>query len=415
MDNACPTPSLPVTRRHAELTDFCDDVLGSMARSDQRRWGHVYVNGLVSVPGRKSISRISGQVVGHQANQCLQQFVNQSPWKWEPVRRRLAQRISSTVPVEAWVFTDVTFPKDGAHSVAVARQFVASEGRTVNCQLAMAGCLTTSSQSFPVTWRLVLPRSWYDDDDGSRRETAAVPTDERHRSRAHHVLDAVDEMIGQWGLRPAPIVTDGRAEAVAEELVQALEDRGLPYAVRVAGDMRMPHRTAVSGRGLRVADLAAAGMRDRAATTVTAGSEGQGRRVVVIPLTGSGDPNPARRVGAHGLGRCLVAEQGTDRHRPATLWLANLRTSQWPEILRLLYLTKREVAGLDEQSGLQHFEGRSYRGWHHHVTLASVAHAFRGLSLHAAPALPDRRHARVAGVGATDLRPADLGATTATG
>src|SRR4051812_38071252 len=91
--------TMPVTglRDAAELSEFCQEHLSSLARSDQRRWGEVYIRGLVSVPGRKSIKRISDYVVGWRADQCLQQFINQSTWRWEPVRRTLAQTVTSMV------------------------------------------------------------------------------------------------------------------------------------------------------------------------------------------------------------------------------------------------------------------------------------------------------------------------------
>src|SRR5215510_1075108 len=85
------------------IADFCEQVLGSLSRSDQRRWGELYVRGLVTVPGRKSIRKISALAGGTATDQSLQQFVNQSPWEWSPVRAELAHLLASCAPVEAWV------------------------------------------------------------------------------------------------------------------------------------------------------------------------------------------------------------------------------------------------------------------------------------------------------------------------
>src|SRR6266498_3104451 len=121
-----------------EISEFCRRHLSSLPRSDQRRWGEVYVRGLISVPGRKSIKRICDHVVGWRADQSLQQFINQSPWRWEPVRCALAHAVSVVVRPRAWVVTEVVFPKHGSSSVGVARQFAPSAGRVLNCQLGLA-------------------------------------------------------------------------------------------------------------------------------------------------------------------------------------------------------------------------------------------------------------------------------------
>src|SRR5882762_6976453 len=117
---------VPVQRGARDVTtlsEFCDRVFMSLIRSDQRRWGEVYVQGLVSVPGRKSIRRISEMVVGYDADQSLQQFVNQSPWAWEPVRQALAEQMARMLRPQALVIQEVVFPKNGDSSVAVARQY----------------------------------------------------------------------------------------------------------------------------------------------------------------------------------------------------------------------------------------------------------------------------------------------------
>src|SRR5919197_671694 len=95
-----------------ELSGFCQQLFDSMPRSDQRKWGEVYVRGLLTVPGRKTIRRISDHVAGGSVDQCLQQFVNQSPWRWEPVRRALALRAMEIRP-QAWVVQEAAFPKAG--------------------------------------------------------------------------------------------------------------------------------------------------------------------------------------------------------------------------------------------------------------------------------------------------------------
>src|SRR4051812_35521929 len=91
------------TVEHDALAEFCNDMLRHLARSDQRQWGEIYVRGLVSMPGRKSIRRMSDCIVGGRADQGIQQFVNQSPWDWVPVRRNLAAYAATLFRPQAWV------------------------------------------------------------------------------------------------------------------------------------------------------------------------------------------------------------------------------------------------------------------------------------------------------------------------
>ena len=149
--------SSETTSADSGLSWFCQGLFASLPRSDQRRWAEVYVRGLIEVQGRKSIRRISDHVLGWRADQCLQQFVNQSPWAWEPVRRGLATQFAATSPPQAWVLEEAVFPKNGDSSVGVAKQYVPSARRTINCQLGMAVLMANETASCPMNWRLVLP------------------------------------------------------------------------------------------------------------------------------------------------------------------------------------------------------------------------------------------------------------------
>src|SRR5271170_4170914 len=109
-------------RVRGRLEAFAAEMFDSMARKDQRRWGEVYLRGLMLDGRRKSIEPMAARLEDGD-EQCLQQFVNQSPWRWEPVLRRLAVRMSSEIAPEAWVLDDTGFPKLGKHSVGVAPQY----------------------------------------------------------------------------------------------------------------------------------------------------------------------------------------------------------------------------------------------------------------------------------------------------
>jgi SRSO17 transposase len=243
----------PAADRDNDIPEHCHPHLSSLARSDQRRWGEAYVRGLVSVPGRKSIRRIAEEVLGWRADQCLQQFVNQSTWNWEPVRQSMAQQVTDLIRPKAWVVTEAVFPKNGSSSVGVAKQYVPSAGRVLNCQLGLAVFLAGNDASCPVNWRLLLPPSW--DGDEARRTRTHLPEAQQHRPRWHHLVHAVDQMSVGWQLTPAPVLYDATHEPDLEPRLRSLEDRGLHYVVRVSANA--PVTGARGGRVPTLGEVAA--------------------------------------------------------------------------------------------------------------------------------------------------------------
>jgi DDE superfamily endonuclease len=365
------------------LSGFCDDIFSSFSRSDQRRWGETYVRGLASVPGRKSIRRISDHVVGGRADQCLQQFVNQSPWAWQPVRRALAQHVTDALRPAAWVVKEVVFPKNGASSVGVARQYAGSAGRTLNCQLGLAVFLAGEEGASPVNWRLLLPQCW--DADAPRRARTHLPPGERSRPRWQSLLDALDEMTGEWGLPPMPVVADLRHEPQVSQLVPALEDRGLPYALRVA------QRTPALSPGLGLAAPSTPTVGEIATRSAARGTLAHGwkdyandrihrSQFATAALPRLAGPAQVRTDRSYRGPRQVVGEWLPQRRSPKSTWLARLDEYRLPDLIGQLthdYRVDTALTQLSHESGLHDFEGRSFRGWHHHVTLVSAVDAYR--------------------------------------
>ncbi|WP_309110609.1 transposase [Saccharothrix sp.] len=370
------------------LSEFCEELFTTLGRSDQRRWAEAYVRGLLVVPGRKSIRRISELVVGRDADQSLQQFVNQSPWAWEPVRRRLAERIGQAMRPRAWVVREAVFPKNGDNSVGVARQYAPTAGRMLNCQRAVGVFLAGDEGAGAVDWRLVMPKSW--DHDADRRAKTRVPEDERSRPVWQYLLDAFDEMTGNWGLPAAPVVVDLSSDPGVFPLLSGLEERGMRYLAQVSTAMPLLPVNLVGGPGAvgsrnqprTVGQLVAAAAR-RGRSTLSWRDERTGAvstsDFVVATLPGHaamGDGRPGRLPWL----RHVLAEWPVGQVRPSAVWLTNLGAAGIREMVSLLRAAGHadtEVARLAEEFGLRHFEGRSFPGWHHHVTLVSAAHGFR--------------------------------------
>lgn len=365
------------------LTDFCRELFGSLSRSDQRRWGEVYLHGLLSVPGRKTIRQISTHAALKSAGQCLQQFLNQSPWRWEPVRQALAHQATPIRP-RAWVFQDVVFPKDGTSSVGVDRQHAPPAERVVNCQVGMTALLAGEHGASAVNWRLMLPRSW--DEDAPRRARTRVPDQERHHPRWRHVLDMVDEMATGWGLRRTPIVLCTSTRD-ARHVLHGLTARGLPYLVRVPGNTPVLRRRA-DGWVPTAGGLVSRWVEQQ---LTVPGHEHSGgwSGIVQYSVTSVCDaclsraPAPVSTRCTHVRTRRVLAEWVPGGRRPSAVWLTNLTAACLRDLISLAATGTRAseetVPALRNEFGLQDFEGRSFAGWHHHVTLVSAAHTLRTL------------------------------------
>jgi SRSO17 transposase len=349
-----------------QLRDYCDHVLSSLGRVDQRRWGEVYVRGLIFCEGRRSIKHIAAHV-GGCSEQSLQQFVNQSPWDPEPVRRQLAIALAHALEPTAWVLEEVAFVKHGRQSAAIERQFVPSQGRVRNCQRGAVAMLVTPSSTATVNWRLALPRSW--DADTTRRRSAHVPQHERYQPYWKYHVDMLDDMSGDWGMPMAPVLVDARQCEVTDPLVGALEGRGLEYLVRVSG---AKHRPPVAGKPMSTAPP---------------------KRTTVVwqPPTQS---HPVRSqfatvpTSVPATSRQMLVEWRLGASTPRAYWLTNMTNRSPAELGALAKMAPRaqhDLANMTETVGLGHHEGRSFSGWHHHVTLASAAQSFKILQELQAP------------------------------
>jgi SRSO17 transposase len=248
----------------------------------------------------------------------------------------------------------------------------------LNCQLGLAVFMVGDEASCPVNWRLLLPRSW--DDDDARRARTHLPDQQRHRPAWHSVVDAVDEMTLGWNLGAAPLLIDATGQQNIEPRLRSLDERGLHYVVAVSSNTtampagRWPGRSRVP----TVGEVAALAVRPGANRLVW--QTNGGNRVVATPVPRGAETLPFGPGRYYAGPRQLVAEWPSGSRRPTAIWLTNLGEARLPELLDLITLRARaaeDLHRLESDVGLQHFEGRSFPGWHHHVTLASVAYAYK--------------------------------------
>jgi len=375
----------------AALVAFAEEMYAPLARCDQRAKAEQYVRGLLLEGRRKSIQPMAARLPDGD-EEGLQQFIADSPWDDAPVRRRLARRMTTEIEPEGWVIDDTGLPKDGRLSPGVARQYCGALGKTANCQVVVSVNAVTDRASCPLDWRLFLPAEW--DADDERRARAKIPDEARHREKWRLALDLLDELLG-WGLKRRVVQADGGYGDITALRV-GLEERGLHYVVQVKGATSAHPGDAVAllppyrGRGrppkaryrdppssLRALALAA----PNAARPVSWREGDRG------PLTGRfvavrvRPANDAQRDDDGVLPeRWLLAEWPAGNAEPVKYWLSNLPADTPIERLvglaKLRWRIEHDYRELKQCLGLDHYEGRSWRGLHHHLTCVTVAHAF---------------------------------------
>ncbi|MGX1887892.1 IS701 family transposase [Streptomyces sp. NPDC055287] len=390
-----------VERLRGELAEFVADVFGSLVRRDQRRWGECYVRGLMLDGRRKSIQPMSERLPDGNM-QALQQFVNQSPWQWAPVRQRIAERLCEAIRPEVWVVDDVSFPKCGRASVGVARQYCGALGKRANCQVAVSVHAATDTASCPLEWELFLPEEWTADD--SRRQRAGVPDEVGYVSKTRLALKVLDGLAEQGLAVPVIVADAGYGRSVSLRL--ALEERGWSYVMAVDPKeiarpaAAEPYQPVYGGLGPPTLPRYREPARPLSTFIDTAtafeevvwrqGSKGRmTSRFALIQVRPSG--KEACRTAQEQAGgrsrwdgvlplRTLLVEQPDDADEPTGYWMTNLPgTTSIADLVRwakMRWRIEHDYRELKHGLGLDHFEGRTWRGWHHHVTLVTAAQAF---------------------------------------
>jgi SRSO17 transposase len=396
-------------------------MLGDLPRKDQRAAGELYARGLLTDGQRKSMQPMAARLgTDHQR---LQQFITSSTWDYAAVRRNVARWFASSCPVEALVIDDTGFPKDGTASPCVARQYSGTLGKRANCQVAVSVHLVNERASCAADWRLFCPQSW--DDDAApdevtaaairrRRERARIPGGVRHREKWRLALDMIEEMTGPggWGVLDLAVAAGGTRPAVAADagygdnalFRRQLTAAGWQYVLAVkggttayAGDA-VPQARPYGGLGqppkpayprppatLRQLALAhAAGIAPvtwRQGTRTGKDNPGAAMTGYFLAVRVRPASRHISRAADRSLPACwLLAEWPPEADEPTGYWLSTLpEDTAIGELVRLAKIRWRaghDYRELKHGLGLDHFEGRSYLGWHRHVTLAVLAQAF---------------------------------------
>ncbi len=376
------------------LVEFLTALFPEIGRKDRRHWGEVYVRGLLQEGERKSIEPLALRLPDGNV-QALQQFIGQSPWPYEPVRRRLACLLVPEVGPGIWVVDDTGFPKQGRHSVGVARQYSGTLGKVANCQVAVSIHHVTDSASLPLDWALYLPEEWTN--DPTRCAAAGVPPDVTFHTKWQLTLSLLDR-VHSWGLRPRGMVADAGYGNIAA-FREGLSERGFRYTVGVEST------TAVWQKSPRVKVPTKRGGRGRPPTRVDYGGQ---KPVSVLEVAhnlprnawqtirwreGTKGPMQSRfaRLRVHaahgyikgkppGAESWLLIEWPSGEAHPTKYWLSTLpRRSTIHTLVRMAkarWRVEQDYQQTKDELGLDHYEGRGWLGWHHHVTMTTVAYGF---------------------------------------
>jgi SRSO17 transposase len=310
----------------------------------------------------------------------------------------------------AWVADDTGFCKDGRLSPCVARQYTGTAGKITNCQVATTLHLACDDASVPIDWRLFMPESWDPDSDKAsldvhqRRAASGIPDDEHHRPKWQLALECVDEALS-WEVPPPPVLAADAGYGDAAAFRHGLTDRNIAYAVQISVTLSVLPATATrttapySGRGPHPkpryeqdpvsvkAHIMALGRRRARRITWRIGSRQQdgqprlmsGRFVFCRVL--QADAGTREIYKGQDWPECwLIAEWPPGAPEPTRYWLSTLpATARRADLVRAAkqrWRIEHDYRELKTGLGLDHYEGRKWAGWHHHVTLVAAAHGF---------------------------------------
>jgi SRSO17 transposase len=391
-----------IAKLDRELGEYLEHFVDGLGRPERREALRWYMTGLLLDGDRKSIAPMAGRLVDavdevEAMRQRLQQAVVVATWSEEVVLARLAKKLDRELPgIEAFVIDDTGFAKKGDHSVGVQRQYSGTLGRVDNCQVAVSLHLAGEQGSGMIGYRLFLPESWATDRE--RRTRAGVPDDVSSATKGSLALAQLDAALAAGVCRHVVLADAGYGDST--EFREALAQRNLHYVVAVNGEPivwppgsnpRIPPKP----RGMTGRPRAS--HRDDEHPPITLkllvptlrfrtvkwreGSRGwqSGRFAAVRIRTAHGH----KKGTAPGAEQWLLCQQTGNAKAPYKQWLSTLpSTTSIATLVRfakLRWRVERDYQELKGELGLDHFEGRTWRGFHHHGTLCAVAHGFLAL------------------------------------
>jgi SRSO17 transposase len=375
----------PAERR---LQEYFDRIGSVLAYKNRRESFAVYAMGVLGEGERKSIEPIAARACpdpkeADAAHQRLLHFALDSPWSDREVRREAARyavdAMAARETVDSWIIDDTGFLKQGTHSVGVQRQYTGSAGKVTNCQIGVSLTVTTPTEHVPIDFELYLPELWAN--DPARRREARIPDAVQFKTKPELALEMLGRAVADD--LPRGVVLADSAYGTSRDFRDGVRALGLHYAVGVdpktvvavhdkIGRCRIEP---VSVREVALRIEKAGGFRRctwRKGTKEDLSARFALRRVV-----------PAYD-GGHGIEKreplWLLIEWRDGEDQPANYFLCSLpgriTKKQLLRIVMQRWRTERAYEDLKGELGLDHFEGRRFPGWHHHVSVVLCCYAF---------------------------------------
>ena len=370
------------------LSEYFDRIGAVLGRKGRRESFALYAEGVLGDSERKSIEPIAARACADPSradaeHQRLLHFALDAPWSDDDVRREASQyaleAMTARELVDSWIIDDTGFLKQGRHSVGVQRQYTGSAGKTTNCQIGVSLTVATRTEQLPIDFALYLPESWTE--DRARRREARIPDDVQFATKTELALRLLKRAVAHEV--PPGLVLADQAYGTAREFRKGIREMGLHYAVAV------DNRTVVMvfdklGRRrdeiISVLDLAhrideQGGFRRctwRQGTKQDLSARFALRRVVPAY-------DEARNVDEREAVWLLI-EWRDGEDEPANCFFCSLsgRLTKKQLVRRVMqrWRTERVYQDLKGELGLDHYEGRRYPGWHHHVSVVLCCYAF---------------------------------------
>jgi SRSO17 transposase len=387
----------------ARFAAYVEALTGVMGHADRATPLRHYCTGLLMPAARKSVEPMAAMTAPARAaaqHQSLLHFVGQAPWSdtavLTKVRDLVLPAIERAGPIEAWIIDDTGFPKKGRHSVGVARQYCGQLGKQDNCQVAVTLSLANRTASLPVAYRLYLPQEWAD--DPARRQKAGVPEAITFQTKPEIALDQI-RAAAEAGLPRGAILMDAGygSDTQLRTDVTAL---GFHYVAGILSNTSVWAQGAAplppkpwSGRGRPPKLMRRDGEHQPTSVKALALALEQAAWAEITWREGAADRLTSRfarvRVRAahrdYWLGELrpeewLLIEWPEGEKEPTKYWFSTLPVDigfeRLVELAKLRWRIERDYQDLKQELGLGHFEGRGWRGFHHHATLCIAAYGF---------------------------------------
>jgi SRSO17 transposase len=391
------------SRQQGRFARYLDQLAQIAGHADRVVPLQSYTKGLLLPIERKSVEPMAARLAPsnvRQMHQSLHHIVAEAAWSdtalLGEIRRQVLPGMTRRQPLAGWIVDDTGFPKKGRHSVGVTRQYCGQLGKQENCRVAVSVSLATEQASLPATYGLYLPEIWAQ--DPARRKKTGIPDEVRFQTKPEIALDQIRWLIGEQ-VPHAPVLADA-AYGNDHGFRAELEKLQLQYVVGVQSSTTVwppsivplpPKTRSAMGRPpkllrrdekhqpLAVKELAlclgAADLRRvswREGTRGTLRSRFAALRVRVAH-------RDYWRSQAHPE-QWLLLEWPKTEKEPTKYWLSNLPASislrKLVATAKLRWRIEHDYEELKQELGLGHFEGRNWRGFHHHATLCIAAYGF---------------------------------------